>query len=50
MVLVNGIVINNVRYADDIVIITTCLEDLQKLVLNENSRKIGLSIDTIKMK
>ena len=49
---VSGRIINNVRYADDIVLIATSPDDLQKLLDNvdEVTRKFGLEISTRKTK
>ena len=46
----SGRVINNLRYADDIVLIATSPDDLQKLIdeVDEVSRKFGLEISTRK--
>lgn len=49
---VNGTRINNIRYADDSVLLADSLEDLQKMMnhLNRASIKYGLKINTAKTK
>lgn len=49
---VNGMWINNIRYADDTVLITDNMQDLQRLVniVGEHSRSVGLNINTKKTK
>ena len=47
---VGGQCINNIRYADDTVLIATSENDLQALVdmVNRESNKLGLSLNTKK--
>ena len=49
---VNGVWINNIRYADDTILITDNIHDLQQLVnkVGEQSRSMGLNINTKKTK
>jgi len=49
---ISGRTINNLRYADDIVLVATSKEALQQLMdrVNETSRKYGLEINTKKTK
>ena len=49
---INGRVINNLHYADDVVLIAKSAEDLQKLLhkVNTVSREFGLEISTRKTK
>jgi hypothetical protein len=51
-VTVSGRTINNLRYADDIVLVATSKEALQQLMdrVNETSKKYGLEINTKKTK
>ena len=48
----NGETINNIRYADDTVILANSLEDLQTLLekINATSGKHGLNLNTLKAK
>ena len=49
---INGVIIDNIRYADDIVLIATTKEGLQKLLheSNSNGESKGLSINYKKTK
>jgi len=49
---IGGRVINNLRYADDVVLISTSPEDLQELIdrVRASSEKVGLLINTDKTK
>jgi hypothetical protein len=49
---VNGVFINNIRYADDTTLIADSLEDLQYLIdrVNAESKKFGLSMNIKKTK
>jgi len=49
---IGGRVINNLRYADDVVLIATSSEDLQELIdlVRASSEKVGLLINTDKTK
>ena len=51
-VTINGVIINNIRYADDIVLIATTEEGLQQLLdeINSNGESKGLSINHKKTK
>ena len=51
-IVVGGNIINNLRYADDTVLLADCEEDLQSLVTNikEESSKYGLEINKKKTK
>lgn len=49
---VNGVWINNIRYADDAVLVSDNIPDLQQLVtvVGEGSKSMGLNINTAKTK
>lgn len=49
---INGIPINNIRYADDTVILADSAQDLQSLLnqVNEESQRLGLKINITKTK
>lgn len=49
---VNGVWINNIRYADDTVLIADNMQDLQRLIntVGQHSRLMGLNINTKKTK
>ena len=49
---VNGVYVNNIRYADDSVIIADTIEDLQQMIdrLNRTSNKYGLKVNSNKTK
>ena len=49
---INGETINNIRYTDDTVILTSSLEDLQTPLekINATSVKYGLNLNTLKTK
>ena len=49
---IGGRVINNLLYADDVVLIATSLEDMQELVdrVRASNEKVGLLINTDKTK
>ena len=49
---INGVTINNIRYADDTVLLADSLEDLQQLLSNINSvgERYGLNINVGKTK
>ena len=49
---VNGVWVNNIRYADDTMLIADNVQDLQRLVniVGEHSRAAGLNINTKKTK
>lgn len=44
---INGEILNNLRFADDVVIISSSLEELEEFTkeLVENSKKVGLEIN-----
>lgn len=49
---INGVWINNIRYADDAVLIADNIDDLQQMVnmVGEHSKSMGLNINTRKTK
>ena len=51
-VVVNGSIINNIRYADDTVILATSMDDLQTLLdsISEESNAMGLHLNVKKKK
>lgn len=51
-IIINGVTVNNIRYADDAVLLTNSLEDMQRLVdcVNDASNSYGLNINKKKTK
>jgi hypothetical protein len=49
---INGVVINNIRYADDTVLLAESVEDLQELLnlVDVSGKRLGLSINVAKTK